>query len=190
MAVEILKFRITGMSPILMNNPSCMTPTESNLGAKKKTYSDDEEADKRLYKNKKGELYINPDCFRSAIIGKGGSASGRKIGKVSAVSIMSAGFFVHGTECVLEHPKTKKVLTTYSGIDKRRVVVNKNGVIRARPRIDDWACTLVCEIDTDFIGKSSLVLELLNIAGKYPGVLDFRPGRNGIFGRFKAEIAA
>ena len=59
--------------------------------------------------------------------------------------------------------------------------------MRARPRFNEWACMVAFEIDQDFV-STEVVLELFNRAGKVAGVGDFRPGKQGIYGRYKVEL--
>jgi hypothetical protein len=178
-------YRITGVSPLLMNNPEAMGQGNEGLGTKK-IPTPEEEAAAKVYRLESGQLYVPAVAFRSSIIGKGGGASGRKIGKMTANARVAAGVFTVETKCPLIHPKTGKPIKEYQ-INIMRAVVQNNGVRRARPEVPEWACDLALEIDTDFISPE-LVLELLNISGKVAGVGDYRPQKKGPFGRFKAEI--
>jgi hypothetical protein len=186
MASVIVKFRFTGLSPLLTNNPAKMGGGRENGVAVKRIPMPEVEAKQGLYVNAEGNYFIRADAFRSAVIGKGGSASGRRIGKRSAISCVSAGFFLLKEEAILVHPKTKKRLDKYE-IDARRVVVQGNGVTRCRPKFPEWSCEIVAEIDTDFVSLPQLT-ELLKIAGKVSGVGDYRPQRKGSFGRFTVEM--
>ncbi|MEZ6097264.1 MAG: hypothetical protein R3C03_24075 [Pirellulaceae bacterium] len=71
-----------------------------------------------------------------------------------------------------------------------RAVVQRAGIIRHRPKFNDWGCLLALEVDTEMLPDVSIVQELLNIAGKIIGVGDWRPEKLGTFGRFSAEIVA
>ena len=184
-------FKITGKgSGLLMNNPE-KTMQEGEEGSKprKKKYIDKEEAEKRLYKLKSGQLYIAADCFKQSICGKGGSATNRKIGKTTANTIVAAAVQIKDEDqkCPLFRPNSKKKITTYDAIDKRRVVVQKNGIMRARPLINEWQCFVTYIIDTDFISPETL-LELQTLGGNISGVLDFRPSKRGSFGRYDVEM--
>jgi len=181
---EMKVFRIIGISPLLTNNPSSMKRVDEGIGTKKIPTPEDEAAAK-LYRDDNG-FYILSEAFRSAIIGSGGGASGKKIGKFSAASRVSAGMFTVEPHATLLDPQTLKPLTTYQ-IDTRRAVVQRQGVLRSRPMFTPWAVRLPVEIDTDFV-TANHILELLNLSGKIAGVGDFRPQRKGTFGRFKAEL--
>lgn len=182
---RIVKFRIVGISPLLMSNPGGMTRGASGIGTKK-IPTPQEEAESRVYRTGDGKLYFPSIAFRSAIVGPGGGASGRRMSKVSVASRVCAGFFVQGDKCLLCHPKTKKPLTEYV-ISTMRVMVQKAGVLRSRPMIEEWMTELTAEVDEDFITADQLV-ELLNISGKVAGVGDYRPQKRGMYGRFRAEL--
>lgn len=187
MSFQIVKFKITGIGALLQNNPASMVMKQDGVGTKK-IPTPAEEAELKVFKNAKGEIYIPTECFRLSIIGKGGAASGRRINKRSAATVVAPNLFVVGTETVLCDQKTGKPLKDYK-IHTTRAVVNKNGVMRSRPMLENWACEIAFEIDNAFLTKE-MVLELLNIAGRVSGVGDFRISCKGTFGRFTAALAA
>jgi len=187
--IEQVTFKITGISPLLMHSTEGMKAPGGKQGVKiKEIPSPQEEAETACYRLKNGQLCIPTINFRGSIIGKGGGASGRRIGKSTANSRCAAGLMINDkfTECPLYHPKTRKPITDYK-IDIRPVVIQRNRIMRARPCISEWACDLIFDIDTDFVTVDQ-VLELLNISGRVSGVCDFRPSCKGWFGKYKAEI--
>jgi hypothetical protein len=72
-------------------------------------------------------------------------------------------------------------------IDTRRVVVQKQGIVRSRPKITDWRCIFEVEYD-EVTMEPTLIAGVLKQAGKFPGVGDYRVGKKGPFGRFEAEL--
>jgi hypothetical protein len=187
MAARMVKYRFVGVSSLLTHNPQAMKPGGKGLGMKT-IPTPTAEAEAGLYVDDKGNYYIRPDAFRSAVIGKGGSASGRKIGKRTAIQVVSAGVFVVEENAVLVHPDTGKPLKEYV-VDSRRAVVQGNGVVRSRPKFPKWATTVVFEVDEDFVTVEQFT-ELLTIAGKMCGVGDYRVQCKGPFGRFSVELVA
>jgi hypothetical protein len=65
--------------------------------------------------------------------------------------------------------------------------VQKNGILRSRPKIDNWACELQFEYDPD-LNEPHLIEAVLSHAGKYPGIGDYRVGKKGPFGRFTVKL--
>lgn len=183
---KIVVFKITGISPLLQNNPASMLGQKKDDLTTKTNPTPEEDAASKVYKTKDGNFYIPAESFRASIIGKGGAASGRKIGKRTAISVCSASIFTVEAECILLNPKTGKPLKEYT-IDTRRAVIQGQGIPRSRPRFDQWMVQLPLEIDEDWI-KVEIVEELLNIAGKLSGVGDYRPNKKGSFGRFTAKL--
>ena len=187
--IETATFKIVGLSPLLMHSTRGMLAQNNGNSLKTKQIpSPQEEAELAVYKLKDGQLYAQALWFRGSIIGKGGGASGRRIGKATANSRCSAGMLMNEkyVDCPLYHPQTGKPIKDYE-IDIRPVVVQKARIMRARPRIDEWACDLTFDIDTDFVTVEQ-VLELLNMSGRVAGIGDYRPNCKGWFGRYKAEL--
>ena len=185
---RIVVFKITGLSPLLCNNPASMGGrNESGVGMKR-IPTPEEEAKGKVYLDADGSYYILSEAFRSSMIGKGGGASGRRIGKYTAISRCCAGVFTVEPRATLLDAKTLKPIKHYK-IDTRRAVVQNQGVLRSRPMFENWAVRLPIEIDEDFITPNQ-VHDLLNMSGKVAGVGDFRPQRKGTFGRYIAEIEA
>jgi len=180
-----IKIAVEGISPLLMNNPQSMTMTGNGLNSKK-IPSPEDEASAKVYILPNRQLYVPAIAFRSAIID---AVTGRRIGKATARRVSGAALFVLEEFCPLVDPENGKPIKKYS-IDIRRAVVQGNGVMRARPRIDRWATTMVFEYDPDFLSKEN-IFEAVELAGKIVGVMDYRPrppkGKGGPFGRFKLK---
>ena len=184
MSVYIASFKITGTSPLLMNNPESMgAQPQNDVGAKKK-YNAADEASLRVYRDSAGSIVFPSEAFRKAIIK---ACGGRKIGKLGAATIVKGSVFNIGERVVIMDPRTAKAIEKYE-IDIRRAIVNKQGIMRARPMFSLWSCIVDLEIDADFIAEPGPVLQLLNIAGKIVGVGDYRAEKGGKFGRFQAEL--
>lgn len=189
-SITIHVWRIEGITPLMLNNPAeTMGSGPEGLTTAKKVYNDKEEAEKRLYKNEKGEFVFRTDGFRAGMLA---AASGRKIGKKPARATLAGSVFAAETDFRILGADGKPV-KTYA-IDKRRVIIGKSGVLRCRPRFDKWLCDLPMEIDTDLLPDIGLVTEVLNIAGRIIGIGELRPdttkGKSGIgnFGRYTAKF--
>jgi hypothetical protein len=75
-----------------------------------------------------------------------------------------------------------KVYPTWK-VDVRPVVVQRNRILRARPRFDQWELKFeIINNDSTIIHQDTLK-KILEDAGKYYGLGDFRPE----FGLFKVE---
>ena len=189
--LELHAWRITGISPLLQNNPATtmMMSADTGLSVGRKRYDDKNEAEIRTYKNAAGN-YVHPTAgFRSGFLV---AASGRKIARKSAKAILAGSVFPTEVEAILLDEKGKPI-TKYE-LHKSRVMVGKAGVLRVRPMYWPWACLLAVDVDRDFIGDLSVITEILNIAGRIIGIGDYRPdtskGKSGVgtFGRYEASL--
>lgn len=175
--MEIVEIKVEGIKPVLMNNPAGMQAPSDKLG-KKTIPTAEVEAERAVYRNATGQLFLPSEAFRSCLVG---AAKGRRMGKTAATSVIKGSVF----------PADEQTLLTWDGeavkeyeIDTRRAVVQRNGVTRSRAKVPQWQATVRFEVDTDFISEKQ-VRELLEIGGRTVGVGDYRPEKSGPFGRFR-----
>lgn len=188
---------IKGISPILMHSSKGMRPrgtiggepAEGSGGASKPEAppSVEEEAEAGAYRLADGRLFVPGGAVREALItackGYEVQVAGKKR-KQPLWQVMAATVFLPQPEIVLY--RDGEPITTYE-IDLRRVVVARSGVVRARPMIPlPWEIEVVVEYDAGQWASTDLIVEMLNNAGRYPGLLEFRPEKGGTFGRFEA----
>lgn len=188
MTVSVTTFKITGLSPILMNNPESMMGVEGEDKPQTRTKKIDvkKEAEIRAYRLKDKSLFIPSVALKNSLWE---GAAYQKINKKEAARAMiNAAVLIIEEEVQLLSQKTKKPIKTYE-IDTRPVVIKttKGRILRHRPRVDDWYCLLPLEIDDDFI-TADIVNQLFNRSGKLIGVMDFRVSCRGQFGRYTSEI--
>jgi len=178
-----MTFKITGLSAMLHNNPAKMRPADNSIKTKRIPSAEDEAASS-AYKDTKG-YYVPAIQFRMGILY---AASGKKMGKRSAKSVLAAGVLIEQEKCYLSDPKTHKPIAEHT-IDTRRCIVQRAGILRSRAKIEEWACEVTFLVDHDLLGNPEKdLLDILNDAGTISGVGDFRPQKMGWFGRYKAEL--
>ena len=72
-------------------------------------------------------------------------------------------------------------------IDVRRAVVQRQGIMRARPRIElPWQLEAIFEYDKDIVSVD-VVKAVAERAGRTVGLLDYRVEKRGWFGRFEVK---
>ena len=190
------RFRISGISPLLMHNGAAGLDTRSPLSreiaaitAKRggnRTESEDErlrelECQRSLWLDADGAPAIPATAVRAAIEA---GARRRKQG-----TQVRSGLFVLKT--VFEYDR-ERYGATQQEIGNRAqytvpVVVNRSRVARTRAKFDPpWRCTVTVDVDGELIDKDQL-LEWLEIAGRQVGLGDWRPEKSGVFGRFNVE---
>ncbi len=87
--------------------------------------------------------------------------------------------------CVMVGPERASLGVEDYVIDKRAVVIpaTQGRVVRYRPRLDVWKTTFSVGYDPDLLTDVQL-RRVVDDAGSRVGLLDYRPERNGPFGRF------
>jgi hypothetical protein len=203
--MKLVQMTITGASAILMHNPASMrsgSDDEELQRGGKKIPPPLIEARAGLYVMPNGQLYIKPDCFREAgLIASSDIRDPTRKGRSTMTRRFSASVFLSNEHCPLyradgnrapimnkPEPKNPEDMSAEWSIDRRRVVVQKQGIVRSRPKIENWSCPLEFEFDEDTIDEN-LILAVIQQSGKFPGVLDYRVGRKGPFGRYTAAFA-
>ena len=165
---------------LLMNSAESMVEEESSTTKNPtKKYDKVGEAEKKAYRNDKGELVIPARCIKASILN---AASWIKFGRKAAKPIIAGTTRIGEAEVVLLDLKGKPI-KDYK-IDLRPVVVNRGSrIIRARPLIKDWVVKFDIIYNSDLLEPEHL-RGIIEDAGQRVGVLDNRPqklGENGLF---------
>ena len=172
-----MQFNVTieGSSPLIVNRFHEEAQAEATAGvhSRKEALTPDEDARARLYVLPDGTLYFPAENLRQSIIT---AAARHKIGRRSASSDAAAALAVWPEAIPLEHEWE---------VDARAVVIpaTKGRVTRYRPIFRTWSLSFVFEVDTELFDKG-LAHRVLEDAGRYVGIGDFRPQRKGPYGRF------
>lgn len=178
--IEKFTFKITGLTPLLMNNPASMAAGLPRIP------KPEVEAKAKLYIRSTGELFLPAAQFRNALLY---GSKGKKIGKVGAPGVMAANVQVplDCEECILTDTDGIPLTEASYTIDVRTAVVQGNRIFRARPRLDNWSTIVVFGINVALVDVG-VVAEFLDIGGKMSGAGDFRPSCKGQFGQYAAEL--
>jgi hypothetical protein len=185
--LQVVEFYVEGVSPLLMNNPLSMGTTSGSL--KTKTIpTPEEEAYSKLYRNDDGTLYLPTIAFRSALLS---GAKGRRVGKQAATTLLTGSVFAADSRTPLVHPDTREPLTDDPEnwrINTARVMVQKNGIMRSRPELPEWAAIVSFALDIELVPNPQMIADILNMGGRTAGVGDWRPEKKGFNGRFVALL--
>jgi hypothetical protein len=177
MKARRLHVAVDGIKPLLTHNPESMnTPSEPGKGSR---IPDAEvEAEAGVYRMANGVCALKGEAFRGAALG---AASAWKKKRLSMKSLLSHITVVE--ELVPLRRRDGTAIKDYV-IDARRAIVQKQGIVRRRPRFDEWSCEFTIEFDPALVDEPRLIVDILADAGNRIGVGDYRPSRNGWFGRF------
>jgi hypothetical protein len=176
---ETLEVIVVGISPLLTRNPLGMV---SAVGARgqREIPSPQEEAETSVYRLPDGSCGLPTMAFRSCLIK---AAAGFKAPKGRASLKGAASHIQMTTELIsILDVETLKPVKTFE-IDSRRVVIQKAGIIRNRPRFEKWAAKVGIIFDPTLIA-GSVLRDILADGGTRIGVGDYRPERGGPMGRF------
>jgi len=175
--VELIHVQISGITPLIVNrfHEEAQQEATGGVHGRRERPSPEEDARDRLYEAD-GAPYFPAENLRQSIIG---AASRTKIGRRAATTDVAAALFIT--------PFALPIAGEWH-VDSRPVVIpaTKGRILRHRPMFDDWAIALDLQIDVDLIDTRT-VRKILDDAGNYVGIGDFRPARKGPYGRFRVD---
>lgn len=189
---EMMKVTFRSLSPLLMHsndgvNP--MNPISKKIKeiTKKRTKTEEDlmrimelEYELAIYFDKNVGVHIPAICVEGTI-----RNAAKKIKKGTDVK---CGVFVGPDYIPLIYDGPKTIDELFK--DERfqhvsAVTVNRSSVMRCRPRFDKWAITFDLQYDSTLLNRDEIA-QILDIAGKYIGICDYRPR----YGRFEASTVA
>lgn len=178
---------IKGLQPLIMHSCAGLDPTNplrkeaaeiTSKRGQKKTDENLEQLDwidfqLSAYHNGKN-LFVPGENLHGAI--RDGAKAVRK-GKEIQAAVM-----VIEEEVPVQYdgPKNLRDLYDYKFVDRRRVVIQRNAVLRTRLRLNKWSLAFSLYIDENVVSPAA-VKAALEYAGNRVGLGDFRPR----FGRFE-----
>lgn len=191
--MEIIKFKWTGIRPLVMHNGLMADPTNpftraikeiTSKGSKKLTESDHEkrnwlEWQAGLYwDDKLGPIIPSDNIERCIQLG----AQKSKLGKDVAAAVFCT---ESQTPIKYDGPRTKeRLFADPAFILRKGVAVQKSRVIRIRPMFPTgWSLSFELEYDESIVNRKALVKAAVD-AGALIGLGDWRPK----FGRFLVEV--
>lgn len=166
-----LKVKITGVSPLLINR--FQVEPKDKAKKKDKQYVPAEEAQEKSYFDPDEQSYFVPSSQVEASIRE--AAKNFKQGKSTFKNTILASVFIEDERL----PLGRK----FDEIDQRFARVQRQGIVRSRPRWNKWALTATLNYDEERINGETL-LQILEEAGSTKGIGDYRPK----FGRFRVEL--
>ncbi len=156
------KVKVKGTAPLLMNKFS--EAVEKKSTRKKKVYVPEEEAERKTYRTEDGKLFLPSTHFKASMIKSAVdfTMTGRKTYK----DYIKSGLFILEQEIVLDQQKYE--------IFACPVVIQRARVMSWRPMFKEWSCAFTLDIADDMMNAET-VKDILESAGKYKAVGDYRP---------------
>lgn len=182
----IVSFRIRGTSPLITHNwdeKSKRMMREKQAGKKTKTREvRDPEAEYRaaMYLTKDGRHGIPGMGFKNALI----SAAHKDIG-IEKTLVRKAMYLV------TDDPNKVIAMNCDDPVMREDMVrVGMSAAdLRYRPMYNPWSVDIQLEVDQELL-KDEDIINLVNRAGFGIGICEWRPEKNGEFGRFEIDTTA
>lgn len=180
--VEQAEVKIKGLSPLIMHRWSEkarkeMLDKQMKKTVKKEPKSPEEQYEASVYKLDNGEPGFPADAFKKAMI-----RGAKQLGLTMTDARTS--FFIHGEYCTRDD---RELVPITGELQPREDMVRLNGAtsdIRFRGQVVNWEATLKVSYNASVTSFDQIV-NMLQAAGYGVGVGEWRPERDGTFGRFE-----
>lgn len=181
-AQEYLRFVIRGTTPMLQHNPagSMVRDTPGSVRGRSIPSAEDE-AEAGTYRLPDGGLCVPAVAVRNCILS---GAKGLRVGRRAARPFVSGSLLLADQFFPLLTSDGEQI-TTFE-LDIQRAVVQRQGIMRARPRIDPpWY--VAGSFLYNPVADIEVIRTCLDEAGKVTGLLDYRIEKGGPYGGFRLE---
>jgi hypothetical protein len=169
-----VQITVVGAAPFLFHRWSVDGVEAKANAAKGSKAKKSDDLESYVYRDGDGILSIPGEYFRMAIIGAAKFKQDPRSPRKSAMDLFKAGIVVLTEHCSLGAKE-------WDFIDKRRVMIQRNGITRQRPAMNaGWEATVELHVLLPEYISSTMLNETIQSAGRLIGVGDFRP----TFGRF------
>jgi hypothetical protein len=169
---------ISGAADFLFHRWNCEAVDEKAKAAKGSKAKKSDDVESYVYRNDAGELCIPGEYLRMAVIGAAKFRQDPRSPRKSAMDLYKAAVVPLTALASLGKKE-------WDYEDRRRVVVQRNGINRTRPAMKaGWRATFDVQVlIPEYVDPNSL-RETIETAGRLIGIGDFRPtyGRFGIVG--------
>lgn len=168
---------IVGVCPILFHAWSVDAVAEKAAAAKGSKAKKRDNVESYVYRDEKKNICLPGEYIRQSILHAAKFRQDPRSPRKSAMDLYKAGVVALTELCLIGEGKKE-----WDFIDRRRVMIQRNGITRERPAFrKGWG--LKCDLSVlvpEYIQESDLHEVLVN-AGRLIGLADFRP----TFGRFR-----
>jgi hypothetical protein len=165
---------IEGVCPIMFHRWNCESVASKSAAKKGSAEKKTDDLESYVYRNDKGEICIPGEYLRGAIIHAAKFQQDPRSPRKSAMDLFKAAI-VSLTELSSLGSKD------WDYLDKRRVVIQRNGITRCRPAMKEgWKAKFILMVNLPEYIDQQLLNSTIQMAGKVIGLADFRPS----YGRF------
>lgn len=165
---------IEGACPILFHRWNVEAVETKAKAAKGSAAKKTDDIESYLYRNDDGEICLPGEYLRQAIITAAKFKQDPRSPRKSAMDLFKAAV-------ITLTPLASLGTTEPDFLDRRRVMVQRNGITRTRPAMKEgWKATVELMVNLPEYVNPALLRQVLDDAGRLIGVGDFRP----TYGRF------
>lgn len=179
---EMVKIKVKGLSPLIMHRwdekaKKQMLDKQMKKSVKKEAKDPKQQYESSVYWMDGGTVGFPADGFKKAMV-----RGAKQLGLT--MTDMRTGFFVHGE---YSQKEDRELVPIYGSVSMREDMVriaNNTSDIRYRGQVNNWEATLNISYNSVVVSFDQIV-NMLEAAGYGVGVGEWRPERDGIFGRFE-----
>lgn len=187
--MRTLRFKITGISPLLMHDDKTANPFNSftkelkAISAKRKKTEDDLlgmariEWTASLYYTKEQGYFIKTECFEAAFLA---AAKSKKLGTAFKQSVRIPDNPVFHFKHEKLSPSELFDMDAYK--DCRTVKIGTSKILRCRPIFNQWSCEIEIWFDETRLNEEEII-QIVEYGARYIGICDYRPK----YGRFTVD---
>lgn len=171
----ICSVNVVGTAALIFHRWSCDDIETKSKAAKGSKAKKEDNIESYVYRNEKKEIAIPGEYFRMSIINAAKFLQDPRSPRKSAMDLFKAGIVVLDELCSLGSKD-------WDYLDRRRVMVQRNGITRVRPAFNiGWQAEFNLQVLLPEYISPQLLNETIQKAGRLIGVADMRP----TYGRFQ-----
>lgn len=165
---------LQGVCPIMFHRWNCESVASKSAAKKGSAEKKTDDVESFVYRNDKQEICIPGEYLRGSIIHAAKFQQDPRSPRKSAADLFKAAI-ISLTELASLGAKH------WDFLDQRRVVIQRNGITRSRPAMNEgWQATFILMCNLPEYISEQLLNSTVQAAGKLVGLADFRPS----YGRF------
>ena len=170
----VVEVTICGTAAILFHRWNVEGVEAKAKAAKGSTAKKSDDIESYMYRNNDNEICLPGEYLRQALIHAAKFKQDPRSPRKSAMDLFKAAV-------ISLTPLASLGVVEPDFLDRRRVMVQRNGITRTRPAMKEgWKATIQLMINLPEYVSEVLLREVINDAGRLVGVGDFRP----TYGRF------
>jgi hypothetical protein len=178
----IVTCEIEGACPIIFHRWSAESVAEKAAAAKGSRARKTDDVESYVYRDADGIICAPGEYVRQSVIHAAKFRQDPRSPRKSLMDLAKAAIFPMDEYCRIISVKTGKPVKEWDMLDRRRVVVQRNGITRSRPAfMSGWKLKVDMQCVLPEYITPQILNDLLALAGRVVGLADNRPS----YGRFR-----